>query len=85
MAGFCCQGHCFWRSVRWARSRVWGRCAKRRHQEAMIYLAFERELITKAEIDTMLKQVDELTVVACPSLQNGKGNGNSSTAKTSEG
>ena len=51
----------------------------------MIYLAFERELITKAEIDTMLKQVDELTVVACPSLQNGKGNGNSSTAKTSEG
>jgi hypothetical protein len=25
----------------------------------MIYLAYERELITKAEIDTMLKQVDE--------------------------
>ena len=37
----------------------WARCAKRRHQEAMIYLAYERELITKAEIDRMLKQVDE--------------------------
>ena len=59
MAGFCCQGHCFSRSLRWARSRVWRRCAKRRRQEAMIYLAYERELITKAEIDTMLKQVDE--------------------------
>jgi hypothetical protein len=39
--------------------RFWARCAKRRHQEAMIYLAYERELITKAEIDAMLKQVDE--------------------------
>jgi hypothetical protein len=39
--------------------RFWARCAKRRHQEAMIYLAFESELITKAEIDRMLKQVDE--------------------------
>jgi hypothetical protein len=39
--------------------RFWARCAKRRHQEAMIYLAYERALITKAEIDTMLKQVDE--------------------------
>ena len=37
----------------------WVRCAKRRHQEAMIYLAYERGLITKAEIDRMLKQVDE--------------------------
>ena len=37
----------------------WARCAKRRHQEAMIYLAYERGLITKAEIDRMLKQVDE--------------------------
>ena len=62
----------------------WARCAKRRHQEAMIYLAYERGLITKAEIDRMLKQVDELTVAACPSSQNGKGNGNGSTAKTSE-
>jgi hypothetical protein len=35
------------------------RCAKRRHQEAMIYLAYERGLITKAEIDRMLKQVEE--------------------------
>jgi hypothetical protein len=39
--------------------RVWAQCAKRRHQEAMIYLAYKRELITKAEIDTMLKQVEE--------------------------
>jgi hypothetical protein len=39
--------------------RFWARCAKRRHQEAMIYLAYERGLITKAEIDRMLKQVDE--------------------------
>jgi len=37
----------------------WARCAKRRHQEGMIYLAYERGLITKAEIDGMLKQVDE--------------------------
>ena len=37
----------------------WVRCAKRRHQEGMIYLAYERGLITKAEIDGMLKQVDE--------------------------
>ena len=49
--------------------RLWARCAKRRHQEAMIYLAYERELITKAEIDGLLKQVDEfdgscLSVVA---------------------
>ena len=46
----------------------WARCAKRRHQEAMIYLAYERGLITKAEIDRMLKQVDEfdgsLSVIA---------------------
>ena len=28
--------------------RFCARCAKRRHQEAMIYLAYERELITKA-------------------------------------
>ena len=39
--------------------RFWARCAKRRHQEAMIYLAYERELITKDEIDRMLWQVDE--------------------------
>ena len=39
--------------------RFCARCAKRRHQEAMIYLAYERELITKAEIDRMLTQVDE--------------------------
>ena len=39
--------------------RFWARCAKRRHQEAMIYRAYERGLITKAEIDRMLKQVDE--------------------------
>ena len=39
--------------------RFWVRCAKRRHQEAMIYLAYERGLITKAEIDGMLKQVEE--------------------------
>ena len=39
--------------------RFWARCAKRRHQEAMIYLAYERGLITKAEIDGMLKEVDE--------------------------
>jgi hypothetical protein len=39
--------------------RFWARCAKRRRQEAMIHLAYERALITKAEIDTMLKQVDE--------------------------
>ena len=39
--------------------RSWARCAKRRHQEAMIYLAYERGVITKAEIDSMLKQVDE--------------------------
>ena len=39
--------------------RFWARCAKRRHQEAMIYLAYERELITKDEIDRMLRQVDE--------------------------
>jgi ABC-type transporter Mla MlaB component len=39
--------------------RFWARCAKRRRQEAMIYLAYERGLITKAEIDGMLKQVDE--------------------------
>jgi hypothetical protein len=51
----------------------------------MIYLAYERELITKAEIDGMLSRLTSLTVAACPSLQNGKGNGNSSTAKTSEG
>ena len=38
--------------------RFWAR-AKRQHQEAMIYLAYERGLITKAEIDKMLKQVDE--------------------------
>jgi len=38
--------------------RFWARCAKRRHQEAMIYLAYERGLITKAEIDRMLKQVE---------------------------
>ena len=49
--------------------RFWARCAKRRHQEGMIYLAYERGLITKAEIDRMLKQVDEfdgscLSVVA---------------------
>ena len=37
----------------------WARCAKRRHQEAMIYLAYERGLITKAEIDRMLNQVGE--------------------------
>ena len=37
----------------------WARCAKRRHQEGMIYLAYERGLITKAEIDGMLNQVDE--------------------------
>jgi len=30
--------------------RFWAWCAKRRHQEAMIYLAYERGLITKAEI-----------------------------------
>jgi hypothetical protein len=40
--------------------RFWARCAKRRHQEAMIYLAYERGLIIKTEIDRMLKQVDEL-------------------------
>ena len=39
--------------------RFWARCAKRRHQEAMIYLAYERGLIIKAEIDRMLNQVDE--------------------------
>ena len=39
--------------------RFWARCAKRRHQEAMIYIAYERGLITKAEIDGMLEQVDE--------------------------
>jgi hypothetical protein len=39
--------------------RFWARCAKRRHQEAMIYLAYDRGLITKAEIDGMLKQVDQ--------------------------
>ena len=39
--------------------RFWARCVKRRHQEAKIYLAYERGLITKAEIDRMLKQVDE--------------------------
>jgi hypothetical protein len=33
--------------------------AKRRHQEAIVHLAYQRGLITKAEIDTMLKQVDE--------------------------
>ena len=33
--------------------------AKRRHQEAMIYRAYESALITKGEIDAMLKQVDE--------------------------
>ena len=48
--------------------KFWTRCANRRHQEAMIYLAYERGLITKAEIDRMLKQVDEfdgsLSVIA---------------------
>ena len=49
--------------------RFWARCVKRRHQEAKIYLAYERGLITKAEIDRMLEQVDEfdgscLSVVA---------------------
>jgi hypothetical protein len=39
--------------------KSWARCAKRRRQEAMIHLAYERGLITKAEIDGMLKQVDE--------------------------
>ena len=39
--------------------KFWTRCANRRHQEAMIYLAYERGLITEAEIDRMLKQVDE--------------------------
>jgi hypothetical protein len=39
--------------------RFWARCAKRRHREAMIYLAYERGLITKAEIDGILKQVEE--------------------------
>ena len=39
--------------------RFWVRSAKRRHQEAMIYRAYERALITKGEIDAMLKQVDE--------------------------
>jgi hypothetical protein len=39
--------------------RFWARCAKRRHQEAMIYLAYKRGLIIKTEIDRMLKQVDE--------------------------
>jgi hypothetical protein len=39
--------------------RFWARCAIRRHQEALIYLAYKRELITKAEIDSMLKQVEE--------------------------
>jgi hypothetical protein len=39
--------------------RFRARCAKRRHQEAMIYLAYERGLITKAEIDRMLTQVEE--------------------------
>ena len=39
--------------------RLWARCVNRRHQKAMIYLAHERGLITKAEIDEMLKQVDE--------------------------
>ena len=34
--------------------------AKRCHQEAIVHLAYQRGLITKAEIDTMLKQVDEL-------------------------
>jgi hypothetical protein len=38
---------------------LWARYAKRQHQEAMIYRAYERGLITKAEIDRMLKQVDE--------------------------
>src|SRR6516162_2710931 len=37
----------------------WARCAKRRHQEAMIYLAYKRGLIIKTEIDGMLKQVGE--------------------------
>jgi len=39
--------------------RFWARCANRRYQEAMICRAYERGLITKAEIDGMLKQVDE--------------------------
>ena len=39
--------------------KFWTRCANRRHQEAMIYLAYERGLITKAEIDGMLMQVGE--------------------------
>ena len=39
--------------------RFWAQRAKRRHQEAMIYRAYERALITKGEIDAMLKQVDE--------------------------
>ena len=43
---------------------LWARCAKRRHQEAMIYRAYFDGLITKAEIDTMLKQVDELALAA---------------------
>jgi len=49
--------------------RFWVRYAKRRHQEAVINLAYERGLITKDEIDRVLKQVDEcerscLSVVA---------------------
>ena len=39
--------------------RFWARCATRRHQEAVTYRAYERGLITKAEIDRMLKQVVE--------------------------
>ena len=39
--------------------RLWARCVNRRHQKAMIYLAYERGLITKAEIDRMLKQAEE--------------------------
>ena len=37
----------------------WARCAKRWHQEAMIYRAYERGLIIKTEIDEMLTQVGE--------------------------
>jgi hypothetical protein len=65
--------------------RFWARCAKRRHHEAMIYLAYERELITKTEIDRMLKQVDEFDGSCLSVIAEREGNGNSSTAKTSEG
>src|SRR5215813_15647442 len=61
----------------------WARCAKRRHQEAMIYLAYERGLITKAEIDRMLKQVDEFDGSCLSIIAERKRQWQQQTAKTS--